>query len=158
MLDKLEGIRGNLVWTDDDWREWDFPQLVEALRKWTERNPLKQDDRATEKPAPVGSQWHKRSKPFQAKQREWKPRACVYCEGPGHKASDCNKVVSVDERKKILSEKLHWYWTSGGRVSLWDRMPVLQKKTSYIDLWQRNKRTDVSGNWRCSHVSCSSAL
>ena len=98
-LDKLEGIRG-----DDDWREWDFPQLVEALRKWTERNPLKQDDRATEKLPPGGSQWYKRSKTFQAKQIEWKPRACVYCEGTGHNASDCNKVVSVDERKKILSE------------------------------------------------------
>ena len=104
-LDKLEGIRGDLVRTDDDWQEWDFPQLVEVLRKWTERNPLKQDDRATEKPPPGGSQWHKRSKTFQTKQREWKPRACVYCEGTGHKASDCNKVVSVDERKKILSEK-----------------------------------------------------
>lgn len=70
-----------------------------------ERNPLKQNDRVTEKPLPGGSQWHKRSKTFQAKQREWKARACVYCEGTGHKASDCNKVVSVDELKKILSEK-----------------------------------------------------
>ena len=88
-LNKLEGIRRDLVQTDDDWQEWDFPQLVEALRKWTERNPLKQDDRATErnplkqddrateKPPPGGSQWHKRSKTFQAKQREWKPRAYV---------------------------------------------------------------------------------
>ena len=33
-----------------------------------------------------------------------KPRACVYCEGTGHKPCDCNKVVSVDERKKILSK------------------------------------------------------
>ena len=39
-LDKLEGIRGNLVRTDKDWQEWDFPQLVEALRQWTERNPV----------------------------------------------------------------------------------------------------------------------
>ena len=99
-LDKLEGIRGDLVRTDDDRQEWDFPQLVEALRKWTERNPLKQEDRATEKSPQGGSQWHKRSKTFQAKQREWKPRACVYFKGTGHKASDCNKVVSVDERKK----------------------------------------------------------
>ena len=42
-LDKLEGIRGDLVRTDDEWQMWDFPQLVEALRKWTERNPVPQE-------------------------------------------------------------------------------------------------------------------
>ena len=40
-IDKLEGIRGDLVRMDDDWQEWKFPNLVEALRKWTERNPIK---------------------------------------------------------------------------------------------------------------------
>jgi len=39
-LDKLEGIRGDLVRTDDDWREWDLTKFVDTLRKWTERNPL----------------------------------------------------------------------------------------------------------------------
>ena len=39
-IDKLQGIRGDLVRTDDNWREWDFPKFVEALRKWTERNPV----------------------------------------------------------------------------------------------------------------------
>lgn len=39
-INKLQGIRGDLVRTDDNWREWDFPKLVEALRKWTERNPV----------------------------------------------------------------------------------------------------------------------
>ena len=34
-IDKLVGIRGDLVRTNDDWQEWDFPQLVLALRKWT---------------------------------------------------------------------------------------------------------------------------
>ena len=40
-IDKLEGIRGDLVRMDDDWQGWKFPNLVEALRKWTERNPIK---------------------------------------------------------------------------------------------------------------------
>ena len=39
-IDKLQGIRGDLVRTDDNWREWDFPKFMEALRKWTERNPV----------------------------------------------------------------------------------------------------------------------
>ena len=32
-IDKLQGIRGDLVRTDDNWREWGFPKFVEALRK-----------------------------------------------------------------------------------------------------------------------------
>ena len=37
--DKLSDIRADLVRLDDDWKDWRFTQLVEALRKWTERNP-----------------------------------------------------------------------------------------------------------------------
>ena len=33
-LDKLQGIRADLVRMDNNWKEWKFPQLVEALRKW----------------------------------------------------------------------------------------------------------------------------
>ena len=39
-IDKLQGISGDLVRTDDNWREWGFPKFVEALRKWTETNPI----------------------------------------------------------------------------------------------------------------------
>ena len=39
-IDKLPGIRGDLVRTDDSWREWNFPKLVDELRKWTERSPI----------------------------------------------------------------------------------------------------------------------
>ena len=44
-LDKLEGIKSDLVRTDDSWQNWGFPQLVDALRRWTERNPIPLDDR-----------------------------------------------------------------------------------------------------------------
>ena len=39
-LDKLEGIQADLVRTDDGWQDRGFTQLLEQLRKWTERNPL----------------------------------------------------------------------------------------------------------------------
>ena len=39
ILDKLPGIRTDLVRLDDSWQVWEFCDLVEALRKWTERNP-----------------------------------------------------------------------------------------------------------------------
>ena len=38
-LDKLPGIKADLVRLDDELRERDFPKLVESLRKWTDRNP-----------------------------------------------------------------------------------------------------------------------
>ena len=38
-LDKLPGIRADLVKMDDEGQEWDFPKLVELFRKWTDRNP-----------------------------------------------------------------------------------------------------------------------
>ena len=34
-LDKLKGIRTDLVRKDDDLQDWKFPQLVEALENWT---------------------------------------------------------------------------------------------------------------------------
>ena len=46
-LDKLSGIRGDLVRTDPDWESWDFAKLSEAVRLWTRRNPCseyKEDD------------------------------------------------------------------------------------------------------------------
>ena len=38
-LDKLPRIRADLVRLDDSWQDWWFCELVETLRKWTERNP-----------------------------------------------------------------------------------------------------------------------
>ena len=33
-LDKLPGVKSALVRLDDNWQEWRFPQLVQALKKW----------------------------------------------------------------------------------------------------------------------------
>lgn len=47
-LDKLPGIRGDLVRTDNEWESWDFVKLCEALHLWTRRNPI--DVNSSEKP------------------------------------------------------------------------------------------------------------
>ena len=39
-MDELSGIRADLVRTDDNWKNWKFYELLESLRKWTERNPI----------------------------------------------------------------------------------------------------------------------
>ena len=35
-IDKLPGIRADLIRIDSDWHSWDFGQIVEQLRQWTE--------------------------------------------------------------------------------------------------------------------------
>ena len=104
-LDKLEGIRGDLVRTDDGWQMWDFPQLVEALRKWTERNPVPQ-----EKPQDFKFQSShvKRGKTFSTRQEEKEgkaPRECVYCNDSQHRSVECPKITKIPDRKRELSLK-----------------------------------------------------
>ena len=101
-LDKLETIRGDLVRTDDNWQDWEFQHLIEALRKWTERNPIKQIDRESEKKQ---MDRRRRGRNYQTKNEEWKPRPCVYCKNDQHKSVNCDKVTTTAERKKQLSIK-----------------------------------------------------
>ena len=43
-LGKLPDIRADLVRLDDDWQEWGFPELIESLRKWCDRNSIPSKD------------------------------------------------------------------------------------------------------------------
>ena len=43
-IDKLSGIRGDLVRNDEDWQTWDFLKLCAALKSWTRRNPVYFDE------------------------------------------------------------------------------------------------------------------
>ena len=38
-IDKLEGIRGNLVRTDHDWQEWEFPLTGLGTQKVDRKRP-----------------------------------------------------------------------------------------------------------------------
>ena len=38
-MNKLPEIRADSARLDDNWQEWDFCQLVDTLRRWTETNP-----------------------------------------------------------------------------------------------------------------------
>ena len=112
-LHKLEGIRRDLVRTDDQWQEWKFPQLVAALRKWTVRNPLKCDNvedqgkqfKPLTKPPYKPPTKPPQSRSFQANQREVKRRPRVYCDQPNYSLTNCDNVTSVSERRKLLTQK-----------------------------------------------------
>eukprot|EP00794_Sanderia_malayensis_P000965 gene965-biopygen216 len=106
-LDKLEGIKSDLVRTDDDWQKWAFPQLVEALRRWTERNPIPQDDKGVGPNLVEGNKFrfNKQEKMFHTKQHDFRPRPCVYCEESKHKSYECDKIQEVEKRRDILRQK-----------------------------------------------------
>jgi uncharacterized protein YoxC len=108
-LDKLEGIRADLVRMDDEWQDWDFTQLLEQLRKWTERNPV-QSDQDTDR-----NNKNSKRKFFGAQGHEVKPRACAYCEATNHKSSECTKVTQVADRKKILVTKALCFNCTGSK-------------------------------------------
>ena len=89
-LDKLPSIRADLVHLDDDWQGWAFPQMLEALPKWCDLNPLHSSDQSVKS----------RDSFFNSRQDDWKQRPCVYCGSAEHKSVDCNKVVSVVESEE----------------------------------------------------------
>ena len=133
-IDKLPGIRGDLVRTDESWREWNFPKLVDELRKWTERNPIQ--SKQSDKP------W--RDKNFQVlQQRDGRNRGCVYCEKRDHKSVDCKTVATVDDRKRVLSNKRLCFNCTGYKHRAEDC-----KSRSSCQICQRKHHTSI-----CNSVS-----
>ena len=108
-LDKLPGIRPDLVRLDDDWQQWGFVQLVESLRKWCDRNPIQPSDRKGDS----HSRGHGHGHSYQATLHQ--VRRCAYCDGEDHKATECRKVTDVKQRRKILSEKRLCFNCTGAR-------------------------------------------
>lgn len=108
-LDKLEGIRGDLVRTDDNWQEWDFPFLLEALRKWTIRNPPKPiEERQGQDKLPPNKPFKPvlpKNRSYQTRQQDPKRRPCVYCDSANHPSVDCDKVTTLQERRRELNRR-----------------------------------------------------
>ena len=109
-LDKLPGIRADLVRLDDNWQEWRFPELIESLRRWCDRNPILMEDR---KPDLPNRHPPKRSPVFQAKDES--PRKvgnCVYCNIEDHRPFQCMQkvlgytvtVASVDGKFQMTTQ------------------------------------------------------
>ena len=108
VLDRLPGIRSELVRDDDDWHEWKFPDLVESLRKWTERNPVLITDRNQREESNNDRRHGGRDRVYQTGDRNSNSGVgtdCVYCDSKAHKSFQCDVVSSSGARKKVLSEK-----------------------------------------------------
>lgn len=49
-IDNLKGINNDLARTDNDGKEWKFPELINDLRKLTVTNPVEPEDNYSDKP------------------------------------------------------------------------------------------------------------
>ena len=99
-LDKLPQVRPNLVMLDNDWKDWQFRDLVNALKQWTERNPPI-DEQSNQN----DSKDQKKDRMFQTHQERWRIHPCIYCGETTHRSIECKKVEEVNERKKIILDK-----------------------------------------------------
>ena len=99
-LDKLKGIKADLVRGNEGWQDWGFQDLLEQIKIWREIHPVEENT--------IDSKSSKQKLPFfhaRDLEHETTTRACVYCENATHKSVDCTEVVTADNRKKILVKK-----------------------------------------------------
>ena len=92
-LHKLCGIRAELVRTDDNWQNWGFNELIEAIRICNERNPierLKRSDRSFK-------EQHQKKHIMKTLQKT-KTRERVYCRRKDHKRIAYSRIQNVNEK------------------------------------------------------------
>ena len=114
LLDKLGPVKEALIQKDDEWEDWDLEQLVENLEKYVDRHPLPAD-------ATLSSTTTLKKRGYEHqtdgklrdrmmlansidRPRE-RPTNCVYCELTNHRSSDCNKVLTLAQRRDIVKRK-----------------------------------------------------
>ena len=110
-LDKLKGIKADLVRGNEGWKDWGFKDLLRELQKWTQINPV--EEIAVEKLEK--DQTGKRNQQFKPplpifNTHQSKPRSgnqCVYCK-ENHPVLPNNKDGSL-RRLASLNKKLENY-------------------------------------------------
>ena len=94
IIDKLPGIKAELVTNQAGWQDWGFAELLKALENWKEIHPV---EGSPDPKAP-----NNRNHSFFSKEA---PKGCVYCDDEHHKSYECKKVVTPTERKRKLQLK-----------------------------------------------------
>ncbi|PFX21804.1 RNA-directed DNA polymerase from mobile element jockey [Stylophora pistillata] len=111
IMNKLGPLREAMVQKDDKWEEWGLEELVENLRKYTDRNPLPETltpSNEVKKPLTnQGSHQRRGDKMLMSGSTSRPPRqqqmpTCVYCSSHSHRSLQCTKVIEVARRKEFL--------------------------------------------------------
>ncbi len=99
VLDKLSGIKSDLVKGQGNWQEWDLAHLIAALKQWRDIN-LSEKESVND-----GDKNKRKGKKEGLYNTNSRRRVCVYCDDAKHGSRKCTSVVSVDEWKGILARK-----------------------------------------------------
>ena len=111
IMDKLGPVREALAQKDDNWEEWGLEELVENLRKYTDRNPLPEASVQTheaKKPGANQGNHLRGDKMLLSGSNRRQPRqppppaACIYCNSHHHRSSECTKILDLSSRREFL--------------------------------------------------------
>ena len=95
----------------------DICSILEALEKWTINNPVQGVESSKTRAVAIPVNRREKSRAFYAKRddrnQQANMRGCLFCQSPDHKAVNCNKVVSVEARKRVFLEKRMCFNCSG---------------------------------------------
>ncbi|XP_070537520.1 uncharacterized protein [Ptychodera flava] len=155
LMDKLGPVREVLVQKDDDWEEWGLEQLVENLRKYVERNPLRvSDDRVTtgrRDDTARHTSWRKKEeKLLLGSNGESKQGRKIKCVSEDHSSNGCMKVLDVATKRAILRRnRLCFNCTGFGHLAVNCRSRGCKncKGKHHTSICDKGKSTlDVSNN------------
>ena len=100
VLEKLPGIKSDLVRGQGNWQEWDLAHVIRALKQWrdinlSDKEIVKDGDKKRRKGSRQESLCNANAR----------KRPCMYCDDVNHGSQECTRVVSVDDRKGILARR-----------------------------------------------------
>lgn len=102
VLDKLKGIKADLVRRQQNWQDWDLPRLTQALKKWRDVNSVTEDSTIPNKATPPKRPNNK----FRLYYTDNKTQCqCVHCQDTSHLSRDWSCLSKVDARKRMLVQK-----------------------------------------------------
>ncbi|XP_022797625.1 uncharacterized protein LOC111335895 [Stylophora pistillata] len=118
-LEKLRGVKADLVRGNEGWRDWDFKDLLRELKKWSDISPV--EESTAEKIPSKGVSHSKQTTPTSVfkthSQQETRTgnQRCGYCEDQNHRSVNCTKVTETGKRRRILAEKRLCFNCTGGK-------------------------------------------
>lgn len=108
-LEKLKRVKADLLRGNEDWRDWDFKDLLRELKERTDNNYV--GESMAENTSVKGISNPKQTMPTRAlkthshKETPTGNQQCVYCEDQNHSSVNCTKVTGTGRKRIILSEK-----------------------------------------------------
>ena len=88
--DRSHGTWSDIIRNNDNSQEWVFPKFVTALEKWTQRNPISNNEIKRR----IGH--NGKEKLLNTKQHQ---KRCIHSEDKDHNSTNCKKFESIAERK-----------------------------------------------------------